>query len=187
MFFPLELIGGSMKVMIICGSPRKGNSEFVSLKAKELLEEKGASVELVLLREKKIQSWHEDHENTKDDMPALLKSFVEADAYLVVSPTYYGMPPGILKNFIDRTDILFGKQEEFKPKFASVIAIGASPLGGGIEHNAENLRLFFRMIGARNMDCLYLQGKDNPEKILEDKNVKEKLPVLIGHLVNAVK
>ena len=175
--------------MIVSGSPRSGNSESVARKAKELLEAEGAETELVLLREKNIRPWHEGHENTRDDMPALLKAFEEADAYIVVSPTYYGMPPGILKNFIDRTDILFGRQEEFKSKFASVIAIGASPLGGGIEHNAENLRLFFRMIGARNLDCIYLGGNPEPKKdeILEDQNVKEKLPVLIGHLVNAIK
>ncbi len=170
--------------MIVCGSPRNGNSESVARRAKELLEEKGCEAELVLLREKNIAPWHEGHENADDGMPALLKLFEEADAYLVVSPTYYGMPPGILKNFIDRTDVFFGQQEKFKKKAASVVAIGASPLGGGIEQNAQNIRLFFRMLGVRNLDSLYLQGSPEPEEgeMLEDKNVKEKLPVLINHL-----
>ncbi len=180
-------MGERMKVLIVCGSPRKGNSELVALKAKELLEEKNAKVELVLLREKNILPWHEGHESAKDDMPALLELFEKVDAYLFVSPTYYGMPPGILKNFIDRTDVLFGRQEEFEDRVASVIAIGASPLGGGIEHNAQSLRLFFRMIGARNLDSLYLLGRDKPEEILDDKNVKEKLPVLVGHLLSAAR
>ncbi len=171
--------------MVVCGSPRKGNSELVALKAKELLEKKGVETELVLLREKNIRPWHEGHENTKDDMGVLLEIFEKADAYLFVSPTFYGMPPGILKNFIDRTDVFFGQQEKFHKKVASVVAIGASPLGGGIEHNGECLRLFFRMFGVRNLDSLYLQGKDNAEEILEDKNVKEKLPVLVEHLVSA--
>ena len=178
-----------LKVMLICGSPRAGNSESVSKKLAELLESKGAEVSLVLLREKSIMSWHEGHESAKDDMPALLFEFENADAYAVVAPAYYGMPPGILKNFIDRTDVLFGRQEEFKSKAASVISIGASPLGGGIEHNAECLRLFFRMIGARNMDSLYLQGNPEPEKdeILKNKDLVKKLPLLAEHLVDAAK
>jgi len=102
--------------MIICGSPRAGNSESVARKAVELIEEKGFETELVLLREKEIRPWHEGHEKTQDSMPSLLKLFKESDAYIIVSPTYYGMPPGILKNFIDRTDSLFGKQEEFKDR-----------------------------------------------------------------------
>jgi len=189
LFFLLDLSMVGLKVMVICGSPGAGNSESVSKKLAEILEGKGAEVDLVLLREKNIAPWHKGHEKAGDDMPALLEKFEKADAYAVVTPTYYGMPPGILKNFIDRTDVLFGRQEEFKKKAASVIAIGASPFGGGIEHNAECIRLFFRMIGARNMDCLYLQGNPEPEKdeILKDKNLIEKLPVLAEHLANWAK
>jgi multimeric flavodoxin WrbA len=177
------------KVLLVCGSPRAGNSESISRKLAEILKEKGAHVDLVLLREKNILPWHPNHEKAKDDMPALLEKFKNADAYVIVSPTYYGMPPGILKNFIDRTDVLFGTQEKFKDRVASVIAIGASPLGGGIEHNAENLRLFFRMIGARNMDCLHLKGNPDPAKdeILKEKDVIERLPGLAENLLAAAR
>ncbi|MFH1234037.1 MAG: NAD(P)H-dependent oxidoreductase [Candidatus Diapherotrites archaeon] len=175
------------RVMLICGSPRAGNSESVSRRLAEILKEKGAQVDLVLLREKNILPWHPNHEKAKDDMLALLEMFKKADAYVIVSPTYYGMPPGILKSFIDRTDVLFGTQEQFKDCVASVISIGASPLGGGIEHNAENLRLFFRMIGVRNMDCLHLKGSPEPEKdeILKEKDVIERLPRLAENLLAA--
>ncbi|MCX6801942.1 MAG: NAD(P)H-dependent oxidoreductase [Candidatus Diapherotrites archaeon] len=177
------------KVMLVCGSPRAGNSESVSRRLAGILKEKGALVDLVLLREKNILPWHEGHEKAKDDMPALLEKFKNADAYVIVSPSYYGMPPGILKNFIDRTDVLFGSQEKFKDRAASVVSIGASPLGGGIEHNGENLRLFFRMIGARNMDCLYLKGNPEPKKdeILKEKDVIERLPMLAENLLLAAK
>jgi len=97
------------KVIIVCGSPRRGNSEHVARRLQELLEGR-AQVELVLLREKNIAPWREGHENAKDDMPALLEKFRAADAYLFVAPSYFGMPPGIMKNFMDRTDVYFGQQ-----------------------------------------------------------------------------
>ncbi|MEM0360671.1 MAG: NAD(P)H-dependent oxidoreductase [Candidatus Diapherotrites archaeon] len=177
------------RVMVLCGSPRSGNSESISKRLAELLRENGARVDLVLLREKNILPWHAGHEKAKDDMQGLLEMFKNSDAYVVVSPTYYAMPPGILKNFIDRTDVLFGTQDQFKDRVASIVCIGASPLGGGIEHNAENLCIFFRMIGVRVMDCLYLKGNPEPEKdeILKSKDVIERLPRLAINLLEAAR
>lgn len=183
-------MASNLNILIVCGSPREGNSESVSRKLAELLKEKGAEVELVLLREKEILPWHEGHDKANDDMPALLEKFEKAHAYVFVSPTYYGMPPGILKNFIDRTDVFFGQQDAFKKKVASVIVIGASPLGGGIEHNANCLRLFFRMLGVRVMDCLYLVGNaeiKEKDEILKQEAVVERLPLLAENLLDAAK
>lgn len=179
-----------LNVLIVCGSPRQGNSEAVSKKLTELLKEEGASVDLVLLREKNIQPWHEGHESASDDMPPLIEKFEKANAFIIVSPTYYGMPPGILKNFIDRTDVFFGKREEFSHKVASIVSIGATPLGGGIELNANCLRTFFQMLGVKVIDCLYLKGEAElreKNQILKTKTVKEKLPTLAKNLVHSMK
>jgi len=39
------------------------------------------------------------------------------------------------------------------------------------------------------LDCIYLNGSFDPKKdeILEDKNIKEKLPILVDHLVEGMK
>jgi len=175
-----------LKAMVICGSPRKGNSEQVAHRIAELLKGR-AEVELVLLREKKIEPWHEGHKSSKDDMPALLEKFSEADAYIFIAPSYFGMPPGIMKNFMDRTDIFFGQPEKFSKKVAGIVSIGASSLGGGIEHNADCIRNYFQALGIKTMDLVYLLGKDNPEDILKEKDAIERLPALAEGLLDAVK
>ncbi len=174
------------RILIVCGSPRKANSEMVSRKLVELLEGK-AVPELVLLSEKNIQPWHEGHDKAKDDMPKLLEKFRTASAYIFVSPSYFGMPPGILKNFIDRTDVFFGQTSKFSKKFASIVSIGASPLGGGIEHNAECIRSYFHALGIRTLDIVYLIGKEKPEEILKEKDAIERLPQLVDNLLEAIK
>jgi len=42
-----------MKILSICGSPRRGNSEAIIKRLKEIFEQKGIENKIILLREKK--------------------------------------------------------------------------------------------------------------------------------------
>jgi multimeric flavodoxin WrbA len=123
-----------MKVLSICGSPRKGNSESILLKLQKLLKAKGISNEIILLRKKKINrclgcvEYCNRHFkcHIKDDMPSIMEKMQEADAFIFISPNYFKMPTGLFKDFIDRCSIFYtaGKEDQFKTKKAIVIAVG---------------------------------------------------------------
>jgi len=123
-----------MKILSICGSPRKGNSEAIILKLQQQLKEKGVENEIVLLREKKINRClgcveycnHELKCQIQDDMSDIMDKMEKADGFVFVSPNYYKMPTGLFKDFIDRTTIFYvaGKEKLFNSKKAVVICIG---------------------------------------------------------------
>ncbi len=127
-----------MKIISICGSPRKGNSESVILKCKELLEKKGIENEIILLRNHKIQrcegcvEYCNKHFSCchQDDMASILEKMIEADGYIFVSPNYFAMPPGIFKDFMDKCSVLytsyyFTKKPDLSQKKAIVLALGS--------------------------------------------------------------
>jgi len=122
-----------MKILSICGSPRKGNSEAVINRIKQLLEKKGIENEIILLREKNIQRCDGCVEycnkkldcQKKDDMVEIFEKMRNADGYVFISPNYFKMPPAIFKNFIDRCSIFYTAHADFSKKGAIVIVVGA--------------------------------------------------------------
>ncbi|MFH1899550.1 MAG: flavodoxin family protein [Patescibacteria group bacterium] len=124
-----------MKVLSICGSPRKGNSETLVLFIQSLLKEKGVENEVILLRKRNVghckgcvEYCNKNLEcQQKDDMVEIMKKMEAADGFVFVSPNYFGMPPGIFKNFMDRCSVFFtaNKQNEFSKKKAIVMCVGA--------------------------------------------------------------
>ncbi|UCG95097.1 MAG: flavodoxin family protein [archaeon] len=134
-----------MKVLIICGSPRKGNSETLCNRMKDLLEEKGTGTEIILLRERNIQRCRGCVEfcnkNLKcchdDDMASIMQKMVEADGYVFVLPNYFAMPPGLFKDFIDKCSIFYTAETDLSAKRAAVISVGTDkPF---IEENVRNV------------------------------------------------
>lgn len=129
-----------MKVLSICGSPRKGNSEAVLLRLQKLLKEKGVDNEVILLREKEINRCqgcveycnHNFKCQIQDDMQEIMKKMEEADGFIFISPNYFKMPTGLFKDFIDRCSIFYtaGKEEQFKSKKALVMAVGTDAIEG---------------------------------------------------------
>lgn len=123
-----------MKILSICGSPRKGNSETILLKLQELLRTRGVENEVILLREKNIKRCMGCVEYCnknlkcyqKDDMQSIMDKMEAADGFIFISPNYFKMPTGLFKDFIDRTSIFFtaGKGEQFRTKKAIVVGVG---------------------------------------------------------------
>jgi len=126
-----------MKILTMCGSPRKGNSEAIAKKLKEILENKGVKNEIILLREKNIQTCegcieycnHNLKCKHNDDMAGIIDKMVKTDGYVFVTPNYFAMPPGLFKNFIDKCSVLytsyhFTKKPDLSNKKAAVIVVG---------------------------------------------------------------
>lgn len=121
-----------MKVLLICGSPRKGNSETIINKMSELLRKQKAETEIILLREKNSKRCTGCVEfcnknlycHIKDDMPEILEKMKTFEAYVFVSPNYFRMPPGIFKDFMDRASVLCTAKYDLTKKKACVIVVG---------------------------------------------------------------
>jgi multimeric flavodoxin WrbA len=121
-----------MKILSICGSPRKGNSEAIINRIKQVLNKKGIENEIILLREKNIEMCNGCVEycnknlncHKKDDMVGIFDKMKKADGYVFISPNYFKMPPAIFKNFIDRCSIFYTDKTDLSRKRAIVIVVG---------------------------------------------------------------
>jgi multimeric flavodoxin WrbA len=98
-----------MKIIGICGSPRKGNTEILLKGALKAAKEKGAETELILLREKKIELCDgcQICETTGkchilDDMQEIYSILLKADGIIFGSPVFWNNVTPHMKNFIDR-------------------------------------------------------------------------------------
>lgn len=124
-----------MKILLVCGSPRRGNSESIILYLEQLLKAKRMKTEILLLREKNINRClgcveycnHKLKCRINDDMPSIMKKMEQANGFVFVTPNYFKMPPGLFKDFIDRCSVFYtaGKQDFFSKKRAVVICVGA--------------------------------------------------------------
>lgn len=185
-----------MKILSICGSPRKGNSESILLELQKILRAKKISNEILLLRQKKIERCHGcveycNHQlkcHIKDDMPKIMKKMEEADGFIFITPNYFKMPPGLFKDFIDRCSIFCtaGKEEQFKKKKAVVICVGTDALLA-IDVCAKNIAdNFCKTIGMRVVGRTTFRShselKENYNDIFEN-NLNPKIKQELKNLV----
>jgi len=130
-----------MKILSICGSPRKGNSEAILSRLKQIFKKLGIENEIILLREKNIERCDGCVEycnknfkcHKKDDMPEIIEKMKKAKGYVFISPNYFKMPSGIFKDFIDRCSIFYTEQyytgkNKMKTKRAIVIVVGTDSI-----------------------------------------------------------
>jgi multimeric flavodoxin WrbA len=132
------------KMLIICGSPRRGNSEAIAGRLKQIFDKMRVKNEILLLREKKIQRCngcveycnHNLKCHHKDDMAKIMQKMLEAGGYVFVLPNYFAMPPGLFKDFIDKCSIFYTAQTDLSAKRAAVISVGTDlPYIKGNVHN----------------------------------------------------
>ncbi len=138
-----------MKILALCGSPRKGNTESMLRKILEGAAHRGAEIGIILLRDKDIRPCLGDVEcqgsgkcATRDDMKDILNDMVNADVLVMGSPTYFDNVSGLFKNFMDRTLPLY-PEKKLKDKPAVIVAVGGEELGkGSVEDAAKNMKKF---------------------------------------------
>lgn len=181
-----------MKIVGICGSPRKGNTEILLREALKGTKKVGAETKLILLRMKKIELCRgcieiclEGECKIKDDMRAINRELIKADGFIIGSPTYFGLPSGLLKNFMDRTSPIYGK---LKHKPAVVIAVGMAESDfGGIELTAQALRTFCLWHEMVVVDGPLCVGAGKAGEVKKNKKILNKAKVLGKELMNFIK
>ena len=112
-----------MKVIGVCGSPRRGNSEWMLGRVMAEAAAQGAEIETLLLRKMDVrlcrgclscEAGGKDRPGVcviRDDMNALYPRLLAADAFVLATPGYFEMLSGLLKNFVDRTCAIWPRLE----------------------------------------------------------------------------
>ena len=113
-----------MKVIGICGSPRRGNTEWMLNQVMQDAARSGAEVETLLLRKMNIRMCRgclacEEGGKQRpgickimDDMNDVYPKLLTADVIVLATPSYFEMPSGLLKNFLDRTVAIWPRLEK---------------------------------------------------------------------------
>jgi len=119
-----------MNIIAICGSPRKGNTEFLVRRFLAQAEELGHKTELALLREKRIERCggcltcdESGSCHIIDDVNLIIGRLAANDLIVFASPNYFNNVTGLMKDFFDRLNPLYG-QKTLKGKQAIVVFVG---------------------------------------------------------------
>ena len=180
-----------MKVVGICGSPRKGNSEWMLSKLLEEVARSGVETELILLRELAIKGCdgclaceiggkeRKGICHIKDDMQQIYPKLLAADGWALGTPVYFELLSGLLKNFMDRTCPIWTKLEG-KP------VVGIAVAEEGIGKAVDNLRTYASICGMRWIGQVTALAK-TPKQASKDKELEKHLGKLASKLVNALK
>jgi multimeric flavodoxin WrbA len=181
-----------MKIIGICGSPRKGNTEILLREALNGAKEAGADTELILLREKNIElcdgclvceKTGECHIN--DDMQKIYKKLTESDVIIFGSPTYYNNVTALFKILIDRTNVFYLKNN-LKNKIAAIICVGGMKLNeGSIENAAKQIKIFCEIQGMKVVGKLLVSATISNE-VLENKKILKKARDLGVKIVKSI-
>ena len=129
-----------MKILGICGSPRKGASDFLLRKAlNDLEKEESFETKFITVMGKDISPCH--HCNTcvktkgkcaiDDDMKEIYDALKEADGIILASPIHFGSISAQLKAVIDRCQAMIMEDLDiFKNKVGISIVVGGDRAGG---------------------------------------------------------
>ena len=180
-----------MKVVGVCGSPRKGNTEWMLRKLLERAAEAGADTELILLREKDIKGCNgclgceaggkarRGICRINDDMQQIYPKLIEADGLALGTPVYFEMLSGLLKNFMDRTCPIW-------PMLESKPIVGIAVAEEGIGKAVQNLRTYSSVCGMRWVGHVAALAK-NPKQVSNDKDVERRLNRLAIKLIDVLR
>lgn len=132
----------AVKILGICGSPKKekSSSEFLLSKALEAAAlVAGAEIELLRLADYEILPCigcdncvrqKPCPEDLKDDVPKILEKMEAADAIIFASPSYWSTVPGLLKNLMDRSRTLKMQNHSLRDKIIGILVAGGLRHGG---------------------------------------------------------
>ena len=179
-----------MKVVGICGSPRRGNTEWMLRSLLEAVARRGADTELVILRRKSIKGCNgcltcevggkarQGVCKIKDDMQEIYPKLLEADCLVLGTPVYFEMLSGLLKNFIDRTCPIW-------PRLEGKLFVGIAVAEEGVGKAIENLRTCCSVCGMRWAGYATALAK-TPGQVSEDNKVEKRLQQLASKLIGLI-
>ncbi len=168
-----------MKALLISASPREGgNSDTAALAIREVLQQT-ADTEFIRVADYDIRHcmgcgacWRlhrcviED-----DDLAELLGKCQSADVLVICSPVYWLNPPGIMKDFIDRTLSLgAGMSPVFEGKKVALATVAAE---NGFELHNELISRWVKRFGAQVVGTIDLYAGGKGDLAAHDDQMEE--------------
>lgn len=161
------------EVLVLLGSPRKGNSLAAARRVEKTLVERDFRVEYVFLSEMGIEACRgcfaclrTGIENCplKDDVPAILEIMARADGIIFVSPVYVMGVSGLMKNFFDRLSSIC-----HRPSFCGKYAMALSTVGAvGLK---DTLRYMAGAVGSWQFRKVVKLGLRTPHAMDIERNM----------------
>ena len=179
---------GVMKIVAVCGSPRKGNSEWMLTKLCEELSRRGAKVEILLLRKMDVRmcrgclacekggKLRRGDCVIKDDMAAVYPMLIAADAIVLATPGYMEMLSGRLKNFLDRTCAVW-------PRLEGKRVAGLAVAEEGIGQTVRNLKGYASLCKMHWVGSVTALAK-NPGDAAKVPGLEKRLKRLAHKIIN---
>jgi len=177
-----------MKVIGVCGSPRKGNTEWMLSRLLDEIKQCGAEAELLLLRKMDVKMCRgcltcekggKERQGDciiKDDMAALYPRLISADAIVLATPGYMEMLSGLLKVFLDRTCAIW-------PRLEGKRIAGLAVAEEGIGQTMRNLKGYASLCKMRWIGSVTVLAK-NPGDAAKVPGLDKRLARLARKLVS---
>jgi multimeric flavodoxin WrbA len=149
-----------MKILAICGSPRRGNSYSVLSSITE--NHPDIDYRLLMLNEVNLGQCRgcyvcvlhgEEKCPLKDDRDMIIKEMLDADGVVFASPVYVNHITSLMKNFLDRVGF-FAHRPRFHGKYAMVMAVCG---GFGAKEANEYMNGIFSVFGFNVVSSLELK------------------------------
>lgn len=130
------------KVLLISGSNRKGNTEYILTKLNEVIDDS----ELILLRNRNIDNCkgclychNNDRCIINDDINSIIDILLQSEMIIFGVPNYFDNVSGLFKNFMDRLHPLYKSKLLENKKVIFIYVGGGEELGTKEElHKATN-------------------------------------------------
>ncbi|MFC1967400.1 flavodoxin family protein [Chloroflexota bacterium] len=176
-----------MKIIGVCGSPRRGNTEWMLGKLLETAAKRGADVEQFLLRRMNVRTClgcltceeggreRKGVCKIKDDMAEVYPKLLAADIIVLATPGYFEMLSGLLKNFLDRTCPIWPRLEG---KGMAGLAVAEEGVGQAI----QNFKTYASLCKIRWIGSVTVLAK-TPGEAARNKNLSQRLERLAQKLV----
>jgi len=179
------------RMLGVSGSPRRdGNTDLLVREALRLLAERtGARTEFVRVADHCIEPCRGcracmtlGHCAIQDDgFKALMARFFAADFLVLGAPVYWLGPPGVMKNFIDRTHGYYTDHTILRGKRAALISVATD---SGFEPHEAVMASWLRVYGAEILGSIRVLACEKGE-VLQRPEEFGKVSQLVDRLVPA--
>jgi multimeric flavodoxin WrbA len=176
------------RFLLISGSPRKGNTEFVLHRIFESLDEEK---DIVLLREKNILrctgclSCDKTKKCVlKDDSEEINNKLSKADVIILGSPNYFDNVSGLLKDFIDRTNPFY-ETDVLKDKKLFAIMVGGGKLKNLKKAANHAIKYFAEAHKMHYLSC-YCFKAINPKDLQNNKKSEKMIQKVISDIKSKI-
>jgi multimeric flavodoxin WrbA len=176
-----------MRILGVSGSPRRdGNSDTAAKKALQMLEDLGET-KFVRIADYRIEHCAGCRECMRllrcaiedDEFEQVFNEWLNSDLIIISDPVYWNSPPGVMKDFIDRSHAVYAHTTPpFKGKKVALISVATE---GGFDTHDRILSSWLRHYGAELIGKVRLYAREKDD-LLNRPSQMRKLEEFISEL-----